>query len=318
MPTVSAPPAALKALMHQLVDYAGLFPPAKLPMDKAVEAFARHRAGAHAWGLARFITPMSKLTEFDAASRGYLGATPSDEDAPPDPWCLAVLIDGNLQQNLDIIEKFNAAHGASNGSSHKHAHSELIDTLQIKVSTPDVIEDCIELLPEHLFPFFEIPADADFRGFAAALAGTGFGAKIRLGGVTPDMFPTVDRVADFLHAFDAAEVPFKATAGLHHPLRASYPLTYEPDCACGTMHGFLNVFMAAVMLHTHGADRATTVKILNETSADAFSFSEVEATWRDLRAGTRQIQEARESFAICFGSCSFDDPINDLTKLGWL
>jgi hypothetical protein len=318
MPTLSAPPAALKALLSQLVDYAGLFPPAKLSMDRAVETFARHRAGPNAWGLARFILPVSRLSEFEAAAKKYLPTVGAIDAAPPEPWGVSVLIDGNLEDNLETIERFNAQHSNNGNNGHKHAHSCQIDTLEFKVSTPDVIEDCIELLPDELFPFFEIPTDSDFRGFAAALAGTGFGAKIRTGGVTPELFPSPERVADFLITFDAAEVPFKATAGLHHPLRASYPLTYEPDCASGTMHGFLNVFMAAALIHARGIDKATALKVIEESSADAFSFSEVDARWRDLKLSTNEIAAARESFAICFGSCSFDDPINDLTKLGWL
>ena len=85
----------------------------------------------------------------------------------------------------------------------------------------------------------------------AAIARRGGRAKMRTGGVTAEAFPTAAQVLRFLRACTEARVPFKATAGLHHPLRAEYRLTYAPDSPRGTMFGFLNVFLTAVLLR-HG------------------------------------------------------------------
>ena len=85
------------------------------------------------------------------------------------------------------------------------------------------------------------------RGLIAAMAGTGAHAKIRTGGVTPEAFPQATSVARFIHACAMADVGFKATAGLHHPVRGEFNLTYEPACPRGVMYGFLNVFMAAAL-----------------------------------------------------------------------
>src|SRR6185503_6096765 len=116
-----------------------------------------------------------------------------------------------------------------------------------KVSRPDEIDDRLDQLPEDLFPFVEFPAEVvnggDARGFIAALAGHSAAAKVRTGGVTPEAFPAPGKLAEFISACHGAGVPFKATAGLHHPVRAEYPLTYEPGCPRGVMHGFLNVFL---------------------------------------------------------------------------
>lgn len=322
MQTATAP-GSLRALLTGLVDYAGLFPPAKLDMTAAVETYARHKNGPFSFGIARFVCPVSRLNEWAAAADRHLAALPSDDaSAPPEPWMLTVLIDGKLQDNLEQIDRFNndhaADHGNGNGHAHKHAHNALIDTIEMKVQTPDVIDQVTDLLPEELYPFFEIPSDGDLRGFATCLAGTGFGAKIRTGGVSPELFPTAERIADFLIAFHAAEVPFKATAGLHHPVRGPQPLTYEPGCASFTMHGFLNVFTAAAMIHEHRITREAALRILNETSPQAFVFGEDSMRWRDLSLSAAQVKNARENFAICFGSCSFDDPIGDLQKLGMI
>lgn len=136
-------------------------------------------------------------------------------------------------------------------------------------------------------------------------------AKIRTGGITPDAFPAVDDVAEFLRACKARGVAFKATAGLHHPLRCVKPLTYEPNAPTGTMHGFLNVFLAAAML-----DRAD--EILAENDPRAFTFDDEKVTWRGHSVTTDDLTILRRDFATSFGSCSFEEPINDLKELGWL
>jgi hypothetical protein len=136
-------------------------------------------------------------------------------------------------------------------------------------------------------------------------------AKIRTGGLTVDAFPAIRNVAEFLHACKAKGVAFKATAGLHHPLRCVKPLTYEPNAPTGMMHGFLNVFLAAAML-----DHAE--EILEETDARAFAFDDAGASWRGHRVSTAELATMRREFATSFGSCSFEEPIGDLRSLGWL
>lgn len=138
----------------------------------------------------------------------------------------------------------------------------------------------------------------------------GLRAKIRTGGITDDAFPSPESVAAFIRACKDAGVAFKATAGLHHPLRCVKPLTYEPNAAVGTMHGFLNVFLAAAM--TEDAEA-----ILRESDKSAFTFDDDGAAWRSRRVTIDELKAMRE-FAISFGSCSFEEPIGDLKELGWL
>lgn len=144
-----------------------------------------------------------------------------------------------------------------------------------------------------------------------AIARHGLRAKIRTGGITPDAFPAITNVAEFLRACKAAGVAFKATAGLHHPLRCVKALTYEPNAPIGTMHGFLNVFLAAAMLEH--AD-----EILREEDPSAFRFDDDTASWRDVSVSTDALVTMRRTFASSFGSCSFEEPISDLRALGWL
>jgi hypothetical protein len=141
-----------------------------------------------------------------------------------------------------------------------------------------------------------------------AIARHGLRAKIRTGGITPDAFPAIPSVAEFLRACRAKGVAFKATAGLHHPLRCLKPLTYEPNAPTGTTHGFLNVFLAAALL-----DHAD--EILAETDPGAFVFDDDAASWRGRTVSTDDIATMRKTFAISFGSCSFEEPIGDLREL---
>lgn len=139
-------------------------------------------------------------------------------------------------------------------------------------------------------------------------------AKVRTGGVKPEAIPALADVAAFILACADRRLAFKATAGLHHPVRAEHPLTYEPDAPRAVMHGFLNVFVAAA-LAWHG-DRDLE-PVLAETDPAAFRFDD-RAHWRGRSLAAEQVRDARLHFAHSFGSCSFDEPVHDLEALGLL
>jgi hypothetical protein len=139
-------------------------------------------------------------------------------------------------------------------------------------------------------------------------------AKLRTGGIKPEAIPSVEDVAAFITACAERRLPFKATAGLHHPIRGLHPLTGEAAGPKAVMHGFLNVFMAAVFAWHGERDLAPT---LAETDLSAFRFDE-RAHWRDRSLDAAQVRQARQQFAHSFGSCSFTEPIQDLETLGLL
>jgi hypothetical protein len=148
----------------------------------------------------------------------------------------------------------------------------------------------------------------------AEVKAAGIFAKIRTGSIKPEGIPSVESVAHFIIECARLKLPFKATAGLHHPIRAEYPLTYETNAPRGVMHGFLNVFLAAAFAWQGETD---IVPILSEMEPTAFRFEEA-AHWRDRSLTVAQIQDARLNFAHAFGSCSFEEPIQDLQTRGWL
>lgn len=141
-------------------------------------------------------------------------------------------------------------------------------------------------------------------------------AKIRTGGISPDAIPATDAVAAFLVMAARLRIPFKATAGLHHPIRAVRSLTYDKDSPTAMMHGFLNVFVASA-LAWHSASEKIVLQVLNEEDPQAFIF-DAELRWRDRTLNALQVANARRDFAHSFGSCSFAEPVSELQQVGWL
>jgi hypothetical protein len=310
---------SVRTLLAGLIDYAGLFPPARLGMQPAVESFNRARIGEWEWILGRFVCPASRLAELSAAAAPLMPGTHATSGYREhadlmEPWRVSVLIDGELRTGLDALAGFNQRH------EKEDAGRAVADAVEFKVSRPDEIDGCLEQLPEDVFPFVEFPPEVvnggDARGFVAALAGHPGAAKIRTGGVTPEAFPAPAKVAGFIAACHGAGVPFKATAGLHHPIRGEYPLTYEPDCPRAVMHGFLNVFLAAAAARSPRSEPARLHALLEEGDAGRFHFTDEGVRWREVFLDTMQLAKTREAFALSYGSCSFDEPVDDLKRLG--
>ena len=313
---------SVRTLMTGLIDYAGLFPPSKLPMGEATENYARYLRGEHADFLARFICPVPRLKEFTEKASVLLPGTHATsgyrEHADDiDPWQLSAIIVGDLQENLDAIYAFNEHHDKEiNGLA-------MVDAIEIKIDDVDGIDEALAHIPEAIDVAFEIPPsviiDGDPRGFIAALSGGDAIAKIRCGGVEQSMFPSSADIARFILACKAAGVAFKCTAGLNHPIRAEHNLTYEDDSPRGVMHGFVNVFFASAFVRASKSPKEeTVVAILNETNPEAFVFSNDGIRWREHTVSTSHLAHARESFATSYGSCSFDEPRDDLKALGLL
>lgn len=262
---------ALRALVTGLVDYAGLFPPASLSMEEAVRKYKAYRKGEHAWMLGSFVVPAARLDEVPA-------------DLP-----VSVLADANLAFKRDV-EALELKHGSTAWWLLANARDTALLRAPVYVEIT-VVDDPAPLLDEIL--------------------AAGVRAKIRTGGITADAFPQAEQIARFVQRCREKKVMFKATAGLHHPLRCVKPLTYEADAPHGTMHGFLNVFIAALF-----PDAA--VEILLEDEVRAFVFDDDALIWRDRRATVAEIETMRREVAVSFGSCSFEEPVSDLRELGLL
>ena len=192
-----------------------------------------------------------------------------------------------------------------------------MDAVELKAASPQDADAALEALPPGLAAFVEVPLGGDLGGLLSTLRRRGARAKVRTGGVVPEAIPDPADLARFIAACAAAGVPWKATAGLHHPVRAERALTYEPGSPRAVMHGFLNVFAAAAFAGG-GAPAADLEAVLREEDAAAFRLDEDGLSWRHLRVATDELARSRRDFASSFGSCSFAEPVADLRSLGVL
>jgi hypothetical protein len=295
--------SAIQTLLRGSIDYAGLFPPAGLDMASAVSNYAQYLAGPSAWALGRFVVPVSRLSEFEAAAERHLPPHPADQ-----PWHLSALLGTDLSADIARLDQFNRRH------TEPSAPAVMADSVELKADSVEAIEDIGGRLPSHLQAYIEVPIDRDPSSLLNAVSRVGAHAKVRTGGVTKDSFPSTPDLLRFLQGCIRAAVPFKATAGLHHPLRAEYRLTYAPDSGCGTMFGFLNVFLAAACLRA-GMSEADAAQLLEEGSPGAFQVDGGGISWRNHRLSLPDIRKAREKAVTSFGSCSFDEPINELASI---
>lgn len=288
-------------------------------MQPAVEEYGAVRAGQWAWMCGRFIVPASRVFELcaeleDLADGGALQPYPLSVivDAGTDPreWL------GKATDSLGTLVKCNAESMPVRVEALEvpvPSVSSARDTYDPVIGQFGMIAQNVGLreLPIHI----EIPRTDRYAdllpGAMAAVARAKFGAKIRCGGTTQAAFPSSADVAAFLRAAFAENVAFKATAGLHHPVR-------HYDSQTGfVMHGFLNM-LAAVIFIRDGATDDELVEILEEREKSAFTVTAEVFSWRHRTASVQQIQVARNAGFVAYGSCSFEEPVHDLLAMGIL
>jgi hypothetical protein len=291
--------SAIRTLLTKSIDYAGLFPPAELDMDTALENYVRYSTGPSSWALGRFIVPVSRLTEFEIALKRIPGSLVDW------PWRFAALLGTNVEADLQLLDAF----------SRRHINSAaIIDTVEVKATSENGVGEIIRLVPSSFQTYIEIPIDRDPRELIAAIGHGGRRAKVRTGGVTQDAFPQTGDLLRFLRETVRLAVPFKATAGLHHPLRATYRLTYAEDGPSGTMFGFLNLLLAVAFLRS-GMEEAEVARVLEEGEPDALQADDSGISWRNRHLDLKALSDARRLGMISFGSCSFTEPLGELEAL---
>lgn len=294
---MSGPAAPLRALLAGGIDYAGLFPPARLSMADAVARFAEYLASPDRWALGRFVVPGSRLMEFAAAAAPHL--------ARSGPWRLTVIAGDDLGRTLAEVDGFGRA------VSPREA---VADSLEFRAETRAALRAAMALVPPSLRAFAELPLASDPAPFVEVLAGSPVAGKLRTGGVVANAVPGAEVVAAWLAALVGAGVPFKCTAGLHHPVRGEYPLTYEPGSAVATMHGYLNVMLAAAALLAGHPVRVAT-ELLLETDPSSLVVEEEGVRWRSLFFTIKELERLRAAGFVGFGSCSFREPLDEVTLL---
>jgi len=323
---------SLNAFMKGIIDYAGLFPPADLSLDTSIQKYSAYRKTDDAWMLSRYIIPAWRLDEL-----APYGETLFEEGAP---FNFSVLGKGtetvsdyrdHLEDIVAALEEFHQTHG----------DRVTTDILEIKLPREAVFANDPELLREiytetvaALDHTPQMPSEIFFEGFfdknwkkeigllievlqqvndeMATQHVRQVAFKLRCGGVEAHMFPSVEQIAFTLNAVREHNIAVKCTAGLHHPIR------HYADSVQTKMHGFFNVFGGAMLSYAHDLSNNELTDILTEEDPGNFVFEEEEFRWKDVSISTEDITELRDVALISFGSCSFDEPREDLQQLDLL
>jgi hypothetical protein len=325
---------SLRAFLSGLIDYAGLFPPAGLPLDEAIRNYARYRTEPEAWMLGRFICPVARLAELDRYVHALF------QDGPP--LALSVLA-GKGNTLAELPDSLRTDLKAATAFQAKHGARVKVDVVEIRLPAdqgerePEKLQESLVAASEiiesevrtHVTPFFEGPQGpgwlqtvSDVLGgialanSARAAERTAFcrpaGFKVRCGGLEASAFPAPEHVANVIAQCRDRAVALKATAGLHHPFRRFHASLRSH------MHGFINVFGAAVLAATRRLSEEQIYWIIQTEDPGQFLFGDGSFRLGEFWASTAEIATAREQFATSFGSCSFDEPREDLRALGLL
>jgi hypothetical protein len=320
---------SLQAFLAGLIDYAGLFPPAQLLLPEAFRNYLHYQREPDAFMLGRFVCPAARLKDLGDLRK----------DAPDAGASLPLSVLGRGGENCsEFLQGLEADVEAISASQEAQGQRAAVEVLELRLPKEafdgpaddrlrDLLRDAAALLRSVAgrAVFWEAPPGAGRRARAvsliavlgklrdASIAGaavTGF--KLRCGGADAAAVPSIEEVAEALAACRDMGVPFKATAGLHHPVRY-----FDKRLGCSA-HGFLNVFGAGVLAHALGLDADRLRDVVASESPTDFAFDDHGFRWRDLRASTEQVAAARRNFALSFGSCSFDEPRDDLRRLSLL
>ncbi|HUF38097.1 MAG TPA: hypothetical protein VMN57_06210 [Anaerolineales bacterium] len=314
------PVHSLHVLLSGLIDYAGMFPPANLGLRPALRNHLIDLSGDDAWMLAGFILSVDQTEDTarllkNAPENLPIRVTVLGKGGPD--WTSFF---SGLDAELDAIATLRRSLGERFEVAAMETRLPGAE-LDYQIRADALVDRAAGRIAEAgLRPYFEVPADPLWQPRAArALDAIGKTSgrtavrfKLRTGGVKPEAFPTVDAVAWILTHAREAGAALKCTAGLHHPIRG-----FRQEVRT-KMHGFINVFTAAVLSNSRGLPAADLARILSEEDPDRFSFDDGGLSWNDFTASTSEIETARRDFAVSFGSCSFDEPREDLRRMGWV
>ncbi len=309
--------ASIRTLLAEIIDYAGLFPPAELALVPAVRNYASYRASPEAWMLARFVCPTAQLEA--------LRPIVAELFTPEAPLPLSVIPRAG-QSRDELVANLKTGLTALQSFLDQTASRARVEAFELRLpdgdsstSLIDAVAGAFDAAGFASVPAFVEPAVREseasaLRQFAAALAERGardgrFGLKLRCGGTQPAAFPSSPLVASVLTICRDERVPLKFTAGLHHPLpRFDHAVRAR-------MHGFLNVFVAGVLAHAVALDHHDVLAVLEEQDLRQFHFSGSFLGWHDFEASVAELRDIRRSRLISFGSCSFTEPRDDLRML---
>ena len=304
---------ARQAALNGLFDDAAVFPPANRPMEDALASHRGHQGGDRGWLVNRFLIRASQAGELPELL----------ED--PDELQLGVVL-GRTAGGT-----FAECVGADLASITGLARDRRIRLtgLELSLDGDDAEGEVAGILaalqgarfPENLTLAIEVPVSGRSAGEVlrgiSAIAGArapggryadGLIAKVRCGGTVASAIPADLEVAGFIRACAKEQVPFKATAGLHHPSR-----TTNEDHG-GLEHGFLNVLAAATAAFQ--GERLDVVEDHLGRAGDQFKLGPGAMIVGDDVVEGQTLAAVRAQFFRGIGCCDILDPITDLAQMG--
>jgi hypothetical protein len=271
-------------LWRSLVDDAAMFPPGNAPVAEALRAHLEHRQAWYAPLIGPLVVP-------DTALRQAQGAWSQAMRAEPVEVRVSVINTGGAGGLLALAGRDLP------GVRVVAVESALRDLDDLTGNAARVASAAGEL-DESVRVFVEIPYAPGWERAVEEVEAAGLLGKIRTGSPDNSGTPGYAQLAEQLSVLVEADLPFKATAGLHHAQPS--PGT-DPDRP--TQHGFLNV-LAAVEALVEGASVADAAESLRHTEPAAIG------AWSEATAA-----RVRRRFRS-FGCCGVLDPVNDLVALG--
>jgi hypothetical protein len=308
---------SVRAFLENLIDYAGIFPPANLPLEDAITNYSTYIRENDSWIIGLFVIPSLSLEKLEQ----YVSLF--DEQFP-----LTLSVLGRKSNDLDNYMT-NLVNDLKNVSSFRERHGKKVKVevfefplLPIVPKLKELEEISTLMLEYNLKPYCEFTILLDHKNWNKLLLDTldvvaehnrinkqSVGMKLRTGGIKANMFPTPEQVATFITGCRDRKIYFKFTAGLHHPIRM-----YRSEVNT-KMHGFLNVFFASILAYNHHLDKTTVIDILSDEQPSNFSFYSKGLAWKEYRVTNNEIRILRTCFLNSYGCCSFDEPRNELREL---
>lgn len=308
---------SVDAFLNGLIDYAGLFPPAKLPLDEAIKNYASYIKGEDQWMIGPFVMPAAYIGQLEKYISLFNNKQPLHLSALGRKGNDETTAMQYMEEDLHSIEKFRKQYG------------KIIQVDFFEVALPSLypskefLEELQRVMAKHqLRCYAELPIQSDAPIWDVHLQEVlglissineyhpdPIGVKLRSGGITADLIPSIEVVASFIYGCRTYKVPCKFTAGLHHPIRM-----FRKEV--GTeMHGFVNMFAAGLLAYVHDLDRAQIMEILADQEPSNFSFQPEKFMWKDMEVSSAGVRQLRQQYLCSYGSCSFDEPRDELRAL---
>ncbi len=317
--------ASLNYFSDKFLDYAGLFPPAQLNMADAVAAFSSYESHEKSNLLARFVIPAMRLEEllpqlelqFSKSQKTaqnwwkFSGIVQAATDLPS--------FEANLTRDCNLIYNFQEKF---KGKIEFDAFEIPLPSVLFSADGAIQINRILERIQTETTRiqkkskvFLELDLKLDCSVFLSNLAAHNSNSnrplyiKLRTGGITPAAIPSCETIARVMQQAAQTRIPLKATAGMHDPVRH-----FDEQLEC-KMHGFLNIFCATMFAHSKNLSVTEIIAILELDKTSDFQFLSHGLQVLSHCVSNAEIQKLRNQAVLSFGSCSFEEPVEYLSKM---